>query len=493
MPTVPFSEWMPDQPEMSDGSRVVQNVFPRTRGTYGPMRALTEVGNALNSPCKGAGSFMGSDNTIVTFAGTATKLYLWNGADTWTDVTRLSGDYTMADEHRWVFEQIGNTVYADNGIDTPQSWVIGLSSRWAAATGSPPISKYLAAVDNGFLMRANTPLDNRETQWSEQFNSNGWVIGQNQSDTQVFQEGGKITGLVGGENPVWFQQKKIRRGIYTGPDAIFQINEISRERGCVVPGSIAAYQRTIIFLANDGFYRLDAEQALTPIGEDKVDETIWANINQDNFNACWSLIDPRRKAYYFAWPSSSGIADTLWICNLNGNRWAPSSYDMECLFFMYAEVSIDLDTDIDVADQNLDGSGLPSLDSEAFAGSPIPKLACFTPNHKLAFFDGPTLEATIDTSEAQIGDGFSQVEVDRVIPLVTGGNPSISAQGKIGLRNRQQDAVTYSGAVGADAFGDQYFREPAARFHIARQVLPAGMEFQHAIGVDFLPSSGGDR
>ena len=74
----------------------------------------------------------------------------------------------------------------------------------------------------------------------------------------------------------------------------------------------------------------------------------------------------------------------------------------------------------------------------------------------------------------------------------SGGDPSISPQGQLGYRNRQQDAVTYSAAVTADDRGDCYFCEEEARFHRLRAVLPAGMGFKHAIGADFEPTPGGD-
>lgn len=486
MPTAAFAEWAPDMPELSAFSRTVHNVRPRTGTSYGPMQSLTEYGSALNGACKGVGSFEGSDGTVVIFAGTATDLYLWNGTD-WDVVTRASGSYVMADEHRWVFEQFGDYVYADNGIDAPQVWQISISAVFDAAAGSPPTSKYLATVRD-FLFRANTTGDSRTIHWSSQFDSNEWIIGTNQGDSQTFTEGGRISGIVGGQYGVVFQHHRISLLTYVGPDLIFQIDEISKERGCIVPGSIAAFEQTIFFLDHDGFYRLDGGQQISAIGDQKVDEEIWGNINQDNFNAVWSAIDPRRKLYIIAWPTSSGAADTIWTYHWPTGRWAPSSYEVECLFFMFPTLSIDLDTDIDAADQDLDGSGLPSLDSEQFFANPIKKLGAFSASHKLAFFDGAPLEATLDTVEAQLGDGFREVEIDRVIPLVDGGAP----QGKLGYRNRQFDPVVYSSAVAVDDFGDQYFSEPPARFHRARQIIPAGSIWTHARGVNFMIADGGD-
>jgi hypothetical protein len=496
MPIAVFPPWTPDHADLGAGSRVVQNVFRRKNGTYGAMRALSEIGNALDGVCKGAGSFYSSDGTIVTFAGTATKLYLWNATtQTWGDVTRaVGGDYTLADEHRWVFTQVADRVFADNGVDAGQYWDIGTSTNFAAAPGSPPIARYAANSDNGFLHRAHTTTDNREAEWSSQFDPNEHTPGTNQGDVQTFQEGGRITGLVGGEVMVWFQEQKIRRGFYVGPDLIFQINELASQLGCTVPGSIASRERTIVFRANDGFYRLDGAQSITPIG-DGVDDEFWTNLASDSLHSVWSIMDPLRPYFMIAWPTSTGIADTLWVCNLalGSDGWAPSSYNIECLFPMYATSSIDLDTDSgEAGDADLDTPGLPSLDSDSYRGSPVQVVAAFTSNHKLAFFTGDSLEATLDTVETAIGGVSRQVEIDRMIPLITGGSASVSPKAKLGYRQRQQDAVTYSSEVTADDQGDCWLAEPPSRFQRARVIVPSGSNFTHAIGVEYEPRQAGD-
>lgn len=484
-PVAQFAEWRPDAPDLGKYSKTIANAYPRSSGSYGPMKELVEFGSALNGPCKGAGSFRGSSGTIVTFAGTATKLYLWDGTD-WDDVTRSGGPYTLGDEHRWTFDQFGDYVYADNGVDAGQFWLIGTSTLFANATGSPPISRYPRTIRD-FFFRANTSNDNREVEWSSQFDSNEHVPGTNQGDRQTFAEGGKITGMAGRQYAIIFQEKMIRRGIYVGPDLIFQFDPISEERGCLIPGSIASFEQTTIFASADGFYRLDGGQALTPIGDGKVDELFWDTINQDAFHAVWSVMDPRKKLYIVAWPSTGGVADQLWVYNFGTGWWAPSSYSLECLFFMYADIGFTLDS-LDTIFPSIDAPGMPSLDSEFFLGDPVPKLAGFTPNHKLAFFAGDNLAATLDTPETQLGGGFGQIEIDRMIPLIDGGTP----QGALGYRDRAFDPVTYSASIAADAQGDQYFSEPPARFHRARQIIPAGSTWSNALGVDFAPAQGGD-
>lgn len=486
MPFAEFPEWTPDQPSLMNGAQTIANVRPRTASSYGPMYALVEYGAAIASACRGVGSFEGTDGTVVVFAGTATKLYLWDGTG-WDDVSRLAGGaYTLQAEHRWVFEQFGDYVYADNGIDAAQVWEISVSTNFAAATGSPPISRYVVTVRD-FLFRLNTTASALTVQWSSQFNSNEWIVGTNQGDTQDFQDGGRITGAVGGQYLVMFQQHRITLGTYVGPDLIFQFDEVSEERGCIVPGSIAAIGQTIVFLDHDGFYRIDGGQVVTPIGDGKVDEEIWANIDQDNLNAVWSAIDPRRKLYIIAWATATGIADTVWTYHFPTGRWAPSSYNIECLFFMFPALNTTLEG-LDATYPDLDAM-TPSLDSEIFLATPIKKLGAFSSNHKLAFFDGAALEATLDTTEAQLGGGMRQVEVDRVIPAIDGG----TVQGKLGYRNLQSETITYSTAVTTDAYGDQWFRSPPARFHIARQIVPAGSVWNHAQGVNFEIADGGDR
>lgn len=486
---IKFAPYAPDRPLLESAyTGYVNNVVPLGE-SYGPIKSIVTTGTALTARCQGAGSFRGEDGTIVTFAGDATKLYLWNGTQ-WNDVSRLvGGAYATEAGGRWVFEQFGNIVVAANGIDAPQTWTIGTSTNFAALAGSPPTCRYLATVKD-FLFTAHLSTNISGIRWSSQFDATSWTIGTNQADEQDFLNGGRITGICGGQYAVIFQERAITLGTYVGPSIIFQFDQVSSEVGCLVPGSIAQVEQTIIFADKGGFYRLDGGQQITPIGVDLVDDTFWSTVDQDNLGRVWSVIDHRTMLYYITYPSTAstnGQPDSTLIYSLKRNRWARASFGVDVLFRMFDELSVDLDTDIDVADQNLDGAELPSLDSDIFFGSPVPVLAVFDSNFKVGFFTGDNMAAEVDTVEVELGRG-RRAFVDTVRPMVDGGTLSV----KLATRDRPNDSPTFGTYVTQNNSGECRFRS-SGKQHRARVMIAAGSTWTHAQGVDFSFQIEGDR
>src|SRR5215831_10377075 len=95
MPLLPYAEYKPDVSDYEgQATRNILNVIPRGDG-YGPFPSLSVYTSALPSACRGAFYALKSDGTVITFAGTATKLYRLNNTDfSWTDVSKGGGTYT---------------------------------------------------------------------------------------------------------------------------------------------------------------------------------------------------------------------------------------------------------------------------------------------------------------------------------------------------------------------------------------------------------------
>lgn len=486
---IKFAAYAPDRPLLESAyTGYVNNVVPLAE-SYGPIQALVTTGNALTARCQGAASFRGEDGTIVTFAGDATKLYLWDGS-AWDDVSRLvGGAYATDSTGRWVFEQFGNTVIAVNGIDAPQAWTIGSSSNFAALAGSPPVARYVATVRD-FAVMGHLSSNVSGVRWPAQFDSTSWTIGTNQADEQDFQGDGRITGLVGGQYMVVFQEHGIHLGTYVGPSNIFQFDQISKDRGCMIPGSVAQIEQTIIFADKDGFYRLDGGQVVSPIGVDTVNRHFWDNVDKDNLGRVWSVIDQETMLYYISYPttaSTAGQPDAILIYSLQRDRWARASFGEDVLFQMFDDLSVDLDTDIDVADQDLDGAGLPSLDSDIYLGSPSPVLAAFASTFKVGFFNGDNLAAEIDTVEVELGQG-RRAFVDSVKPKCDGGTLSV----KLATRDRPNDSPTFGAYVSQNNSGECRFRS-SGKQHRARVMVASGSIWTHAQGIDVSFKIEGDR
>ena len=88
MSVIPFAEWRPDMPSLSQWAREALNVVPAEE-SYRPLNGLSGVSNALAARCQGAAWFRGTAGATKMFAGDATRLYLLSGT-TWSDVTQLA-------------------------------------------------------------------------------------------------------------------------------------------------------------------------------------------------------------------------------------------------------------------------------------------------------------------------------------------------------------------------------------------------------------------
>lgn len=474
---IPFAEFAPDQPRLDSGtSGHVLNVVPLTAQSYGPLPALAPVGTTLNGRCQGAASFRGPDGTILNVAGDQTKLYRWDGAS-WNDVSRIAVPYTTAPEQGWSYAQFGGKVIAANGVDQPQAIDIIPPGSFTDLAG-PGKARFVATVRD-FVMLGQLDSDQSAVQWSGLNDITAWIPGIKQSDIQSFPDGGRITGLVGGQYAIIFQETAIRRGTYVGPDLIFQFDAISTERGCAAPGSVASYQQFVFFLAADGFFLLSGGEAEKPIGDQKVDSWFWNNVDEGNLHRISAAIDPSRKLYVVAFPSknsSTGGPDTLLIYNWTIDRWSRAEVSVEILCRMMNKLGETLDT-LDSSYPDLDAMPI-SLDSVLLSGSPLAQLGAFGADNRMAFFEGDSLPAEIDSVEAQITPG-GRTFVSAVRPLVDGGTLGV----QIGTRERTNDPVAWSADIAQNAIGSCPVRS-SARYHRARLKIGSSGSWSHAQGVD---------
>ena len=128
-------------------TRNIQNVIPRGDG-YGPFPSFSSYTSALPDPCRGAFYALKSDGTVVTFAGTATKLYRLNNIDfTWLDVSRGSASYSqLSSSAQWQFAQTGNLVFATQANALLQVFDLTSSTAFDNALGAPPQAAYISVV-----------------------------------------------------------------------------------------------------------------------------------------------------------------------------------------------------------------------------------------------------------------------------------------------------------------------------------------------------------
>lgn len=484
---IKFGEYTPDRASLENpGVTVATNVLPKTPDSYGPFPDLSVYSNALTARCQGAFAGRSSAGNVTNFAGDASKLYTLSGS-TWSSVN--TGFSTASDE-AWRFAQMGERVIASNLVDELKTWTLDVSASFAPLSATAPKARHPAVIDPGFLMVGNTvdgtdgAVPNR-VWWSAIADPTNWPTPGGasaqavQSDYNDMPNGGwvqAIIGAVGGASGAVFMDRSIFRIQYQGPPDVFGFYEVERARGTPAPGSVINVGSMAFYLGEDGFYVFNGATS-TPIGNTKVDKTFYSELDQSYFHRISAAVDPINKLVFWAYPTSNasgGNPDKILCYNWELGHWSVGSITCELIYRSLSQ-GYTLDS-LDTYSTNLDS--LPfSLDSRAWTGGRL-LLSAFDANHKLNFFTGSNLAATIETSEFA-GDGGRRMFINGVRPLVDGGTVTCA----IGYRDTPQASVTYTTATSAGSDGVCPQRI-STRYARARVSIAAGGSWTHASGIE---------
>jgi len=488
MPRIPFAEYLPDRPDLGSGTRYANNVIPAAE-SYRPLSALSAVSDALTARCQGALSVIADDGTVSTFAGDATKLYK-ETSNSFADVSRSSGGaYATASDGMWSFAKFGSIIIACNGVDVPQAYTIGSSSVFAALSGSPPTGRYVAVVGNFVTIADNGSGNRQQVRWSGINNATSWTTSAaTQADSQTLPgEGGFVMGVVGYEQGgVVFQERAIWRMDYIGPPAVFQFSNVEPGRGALASGSIAQVGRLIFFLAEDGFYVFDGNAA-NPIGAEKVNRSFFSDLDKSYLDRITCAVDVNNNVVMWAYPGSGNTNGTPNRCimyNWVVGRW--STGDITTEYLVKAFSSGYTINGLDNLSSTIDGLPFP-VDSRVYAGGVL-TFGGFTTAHKLGYFSGSALQATLETGEFAPGISGARSFVDEIWPIVDGGSPSIVAYSRVRPNDDPVIGITSS----QNTNGACYIRTDSRYFRI-RMTQPAGEIWDNALGVELEPQPSGYR
>ncbi len=407
MPLLAAGEYRPDVSDYEgQATRNILNVLPRGDG-YGPFPAFSPYTSALPAACRGAFYALKSDGTVVTFAGTGTKLYKLNNTNfTWSDVSLGGGTYSaLTSTAQWQFAQTGNLVFATQANAVLQVFDLSSATAFSNALGSPPQAAYISVVGQ-FLVLSGLLSTPYRIQWSglDSFNgADSWTSGVNSSDFQDFPDGGIVRGVAGGEAGIVFQDLAIRRMSYVpGSPIIFQIDRITQDKGLYAPYSIIRAGERIFFYAGQGFHKIEPGGVPEQIGLERVDRTFLADLDKGNLQLFMGAADPRSSRIYWAYKSvagTTGTYDKLLGYDFLLDRFFPLSVTGEYLLGV-SQTGLTLEN-LDSISSSLDALTL-SLD--AYATAVQPEIGQFDNTQVLGFFRGTNLEATIESAEQGTDD-----------------------------------------------------------------------------------------
>jgi len=464
-----FGEWMPDQPSVSGALTDAKNVVSQAIG-YGPFP--TPVTFSSSNAAENLTSLYAAkqpDGNTALFAAGLSKIYTVSGVG---GITEVKTGMTTAAADRVRFTQFGKVVISANNADRLQAWTLGTSTSFANLSATAPIAKFITVVRD-FVVCANTFESSAQQQyrvrWSAINDETDWTENVNtQSDYQDIPDGGQIVGIRGGEFGLVLLERAIHRMTYVGTPFIFQFDNISRGKGCMVSGSIAQYQGVTFFLSDDGFYMCDG-QNVTAIGAEKVDRFFLQDASESDYGSMSAAVDPIRKLVIWNYKTVNGNRSVL-IYNFKTQKWTYGDAGTD--FLAEASTSSVTLEQLDSISASIDAL-TTSLDSQLYVGGKY--FLGGTLATRVMTYTGASQTGVIATGDLDIGAN-SVVTLAR--PIVDNGSATVA----IASRTLLNQGVSFNTAVAASSENRVPLRS-AGRYHRLK-VTPTGDNWDNAISVD---------
>jgi hypothetical protein len=466
--SVPLGAWKPDLAKHGhDGLVTCENAYPIANG-YEPIGGFEAVTPAL-ADWTGGGAFIYKDGTSTLLAGANAGLYSYSGS-AWTSELAITAG-------RWRFAQNRDLVVAVHG-GAPVAYDLAAGTAGTLG-GSPPDAAYVATA-NDFTVLAGDPADLTTITWSGFGNPEEWTPGVSQSGALTLPDGGRITGLAGGEVLLVFQRQAIHRFQYVGGDTVWQRDKISSEVGCIEPGSICQAGRMVFFLSERGFMMTDGS-SVTPIGVEAVDRTYFALHRGATANV-YAAVDPR---HYLACWSMPGNPGRVWAYNWVLQRWTSIAVPLKAVFQAFTS-NINSDAVDAVYPGGADAIDLP-MDSPIFAGGD-PRFYVVSPSGVVGTLTGPKLEAEFVTPLLELGQGrrIRPITARPVTDATSGVTLALDARQRLGDAEgvRLRSAIRASGVMPCRSNG---------KFFALGLTISAGATWTYVQAIELEAGLGGAR
>lgn len=398
----------------------------------------------------------------------------------------VTNTYTaLSTTAQWQFRQFNKYVFAVQANIAPQVYDLTSSSAFADLGGSPPQAAYISIVNRFVVLTGIASPNVYRVQWSGLNATTTWTSGTSQSDSQDLTDGGIVRGIAGGESGVIFQDGMIRRMVYApGSPYIFGIELISSDDGLLAPYSIISAQDRHFWISPQGFKMLVPGGYPQPIGKERVDRTFFAEVDLGSPQLIIGANDPRTTRVYWAYKTQAGTTgqfDKILCYDWALDKWTPIASTGEFLVSL-ALPGLTLEGVDTAYGDDIDDLDIGSLDD--IATSAYSRLAGASATHRVGFFSGGNLEATLKTAE-QGGD--RRVFVRGFRPVTD----ASTVYGSVEYRETERASSSTSAETAVNAIGVCPQRV-STRFARGVVRIPAGEDWNYASGIepDFVVEGG---
>jgi hypothetical protein len=373
----------------------------------------------------------------------------------------------------------GKYMLATNGADPIKQFDPASPSAMTTLSAGAPTARFLAVV-RGFLIAGYAGGNSLRVQWSDTGNPATWTTGGSSQAGQFdMPSGGDITGVVGGEYGLVFQEQRILRMTYTGDSAIWQFDEVVTDIGCPIAKSIATVGKISFFYSNRGFMAFDGAN-LEPIGTEKVDRTFQAMLDRNYTDNVSAVIDPTKSLYIITIPSSNPPTSAL-IYNYVQKQWTTAPITSP-LMFSALSLSVPLES-LDALYGNLDAIPI-SLDSGALRGG-YPAMFLFDGTNTLGQLSGSPMAATFKDGLKEFYPG-QKARISAIRPFTDAASMTVTVGGMNGFSGSTTETA-YTNRTGADV----YRTREAWNLSQVKLSIAAGTAWTYALGYDATCIPGG--
>ena len=477
-----LGEWLPDQAD-STGSpstnlEMAFNVYPSSTG-YAPFPKTSRLSVDMPNGEDITGLFSARQNAqILTIVGTDSDIYRGNIVELRTgagDITRISRDGGYSSPRRnWQFEQFGEFVLATNGTAKLQKYDITGDSKFSDI-GEAPVCRTISLVRDFVFAGYCNGISNK-VQWSDLNNAESWESSDtSQADFQILPSGGEIKAITGGEFGLILQEKAVQRVSYIGTPLIFQFDLISDNTGCVSGNSAIQYNGISYWLSDGGIVSCDGS-AVTNIGEGKVNDYLFSEIDTTRIEEVSVAIEPLKNLIIWDFPKSSGRL--LLKYNYITGRFTVGQTDAQIVAGLMSQSrTLDgLDDDYPILDD------MPiSLDSPLLIGGQF--ALCGAEGKHVVAFNLPQDNAILTTNDMEF-DGFSVATLAE--PIVENGTADFQIASRQSLNNNIE-----FGAKSTTSLENRADLRSGGKYHRVR-MHPTG-RWTNAIGFDLTVTPQGSR
>ena len=478
-----LGEWLPDQSD-STGSpstnlEMAFNVYPSSSG-YAPFPKASRISVDMPNGEDINGLFSARQNAqILTIVGTDSAIYRGNivelrtGAGDIVDISRAGG-YASPREN-WQFKQFGELVLATNGTAKLQRYDITGDIRFSDIAEAP-VCRTIATVRDFVFAGYCNGISNK-VQWSDLNNAESWVSSDtSQADFQILPAGGEIKAITGGEFGLVLQEKAVQRVSYIGTPLIFQFDLISDNTGCISGASAIQYNGVSYWLSEGGLVSCDGN-TVTNIGEGKVNEYLFAEIDKTQIEDVSVAIEPLKNLIVWNFPTSSEARVLIKYNYITGKFSTGRTNAQIVTGLMTQSKTLDgLDEQYPVLDD------MPiSLDSNLLIGGQFS--FCGAENKHVVAFNLPQDNAFLTTNDMQFG-GFGVATLAE--PIVENG----TAFFQIASRNSLDKNIVFSEPSVASEENRADLRS-GGKYHRVR-MHPTG-NWTNAVGFDLTVAPQGSR